>query len=54
MVLVVLTTFVVRFLENKAFSEAAKTCVVDADKSLISVYENNLAKTNFPGQNYFG
>jgi hypothetical protein len=40
-------------LENKAFSEAAKTCV-DADKSLISVYENNLAKTNFPGQNYFG
>jgi hypothetical protein len=31
----------VRFLENKAFSEAAKTCVVDADKSLISVYENN-------------
>jgi hypothetical protein len=26
-------------LGEKAFSEAAKTCVVDADKSLISVYE---------------
>jgi hypothetical protein len=41
-VLVVLIWLSVVFLENKAFSEAAKIVVVETETSLISLYENSL------------
>jgi hypothetical protein len=51
MVLVVWIEFVADSW-NKAFS-SCKTCVVDADKSLISVYENNLTRTKNLGRKLF-
>jgi hypothetical protein len=46
-VLVVLIWLSVVFLENKAFSEAAKIVVVETETSLISLYENSPATANY-------